>query len=59
MMTRKQIDERRERRLWITQVIMPTVTVVGSIVAIPEVRQAIATKANDIKSKIENKVKKN
>lgn len=58
-MTRKQIDERRERRLWITQVVMPTVTVVGSIIAIPEVRQAIAVKANEIKIKIENKVKKN
>lgn len=58
-MTRKQIDERRERRLWLTQVVMPTVTVVGSIIAIPEVRQAIATKANEIKIKIENKVKKN
>lgn len=59
-MTRKQIDASRERRLWISQVIMPTVTIVGSLIAIPEVRQGIAATAKEIKVKISKaKIKKN
>lgn len=58
-MKRKNIDTMREVRLWIGQIIVPAVTVVGSALAIPEVRQAVATKANQWKESVENKIKKN
>lgn len=57
-MTRKQIDASREARLWACQIIAPAISLVASTLAIPEVRQAVAVKANDIKSSIENKQKK-
>lgn len=57
-MTYKQIEASREARLWIGQIIVPAVTVVGSALAIPEVRQAVATKAEEVKRTIKNKMKK-
>ena len=57
-MKRKNIDAMREVRLWIGQIVVPAVTVVGSALAIPEVRQAVATKANQWKESVENKIKK-
>ena len=54
-MTYKQIEGGREIRLWIGQIIVPAITVAASTLAIPEVRQAIAAKANDIKRSIKNK----
>ena len=57
-MKRKNIDTMREVRLWIGQIIVPAVTVVGSALAIPEVRQAVATKANQWKESVEKKIKK-
>lgn len=57
-MRRKNIDAMREVRLWIGQIIVPAVTVVGSALAIPEVRQAIAIKANQWKVSVERKIKK-
>lgn len=56
-MTNRQIEESREARLWIGQVIIPTVAAVGGLIAIPEVREAIKAKANDIKNKINDKRK--
>lgn len=58
-MKRKNIDTMREVRLWIGQIVVPAVTVVGSIMAIPEVRQVVATKANKWKESIESKIKRN
>lgn len=55
-MTRKQIDAAREARLWVGQIVVPTVTLITTAMAIPEVRQAFAAKATEIKSKI---IKKN
>lgn len=57
-MRRKNIDAMREVRLWIGQIIVPAATVVGSALAIPEVRQAIAIKANQWKVSVERKIKK-
>lgn len=57
-MTRKQIDAAREARLWIGQIVVPTLTVVATTMAIPEVRQAIAAKAKSVKQSIEQKMKK-
>lgn len=57
-MTRKQIDASRERRLWFTQVVMPTLTVVGAVLMVPEVRYAVSDKIRDIKEKVGTKFKK-
>lgn len=57
-MTRKQIDASRERRLWFTQVVMPTLTVVGAVLMVPEVRYAVSDKIRDIKDKVGTKFKK-
>lgn len=54
-MTYKQIEASRERRLWLGQIIIPVVTV---LVAIPEVRQAVSTKAKDVKQFVKKKFKK-
>ena len=57
-MTYKQIEAAREVRLWIGQIIVPAATVAVTAMTIPEVRQAIATKANSIKRNIESKMHK-
>lgn len=57
-MTYKQLEERREARLWIRQIVVPAVLFASTTMAIPEVRQAVATKAKSIKYSIENKMKK-
>ena len=57
-MTWKQIESRRETRLWISQIIMPAIIAVGTILTIPESRNAIISKAKDIKQSINNKFKK-
>ena len=50
-MTYKQIEAAREARLWIGQIIVPT----AIILSIPEVRQAVKVKAEDIKTKLKKK----
>jgi hypothetical protein len=57
-MTYKQIEASREVRLWIGQIIVPAITVGVTMLAIPEVRQAISAKARDVKQNIERKIKK-
>lgn len=57
-MTWKRIEAMREMRLWIGQIIVPAITLVAASMAIPEVREAVATKANQIKESINNKIKK-
>lgn len=57
-MTRKQIDASREVRLWIGQIFVPALTLAISTLAIPEVRQAVATKARSMKESIEKKMNK-
>lgn len=57
-MTRRQIDASRERRLWISQVIIPSLTLVATAMAIPEVRETVKVKANEIRFKIESRMKK-
>lgn len=51
-MTRRQIDAARERRLWVTQVVMP---VVALIVAVPEARQAAIEKYKTVKETVKKK----
>ena len=57
-MTYKQIEASRELRLWIGQIIVPAATVAITTMTIPEVRQAIAAKANSVKQNIESKMKR-
>lgn len=57
-MTYKQIEASRERRLWLGQVIIPTVTTVATLLAIPEVRATIVNKAKSVKTSIKQKFKK-
>lgn len=57
-MTYKQIEAAREARLWIGQIFVPTLTLIGTTLAIPEVRQAVAAKATEVKTSIENRMKK-
>ena len=57
-MTYKQIEAAREVRLWIGQIIVPAATVAVTAMTIPEVRQAIATKAKSVKQNIESKTNK-
>ena len=52
-MTRKQIDASRELRLWITQVVIPAF---GVAMMIPEAREAVVTKAREVKDKIKSKI---
>ena len=54
----KHIDASREVRLWIGQIIIPAMTFAATTLAIPEVRQAVATKANQWKWSIKNKLRK-
>ena len=57
-MTYKQIEASREARLWIGQVIIPAITVVGAAMTVPEVRKAVTEKANNVKTTIKEKFKK-
>lgn len=57
-MTYKQIEASREARLWIGQIIVPAITLVGTSMAIPEVRQAVVAKASEIKQSINDKIEK-
>lgn len=57
-MTRRQIDAIRERRLWLSQIVIPTVTLAVTAMTIPEVRDAVKLKACEWKQKIQNRMKK-
>ena len=57
-MSYKRIEASREARLWLGQIVIPVVSTAVASLSIPEVRQMVATKANQIKYSIENKMKK-
>lgn len=58
-MTYKQIEASRELRLWITQVILPTIGL-GTVVVmtVPELREAATNKIEEIKNRIKYKFHK-
>lgn len=58
MMTYRQIESSRERRLWITQVVMPTALVAAAILGNREVRENLKDKATELKEKIKAKINK-
>lgn len=58
-MTYKQIEASREARLWITQVIVPALGMATALVAtVPEIREAVVTKAKDVKGWVKLKIHK-
>jgi hypothetical protein len=54
-MTYKHIEASREARLWLTQIVLPIVTVVALV---PEARNAVVTTAKKAKKNIEAKFSK-
>lgn len=55
-MTYKQIEASREARLWITQVIMPTVAVTTAVViGVPSIRKTVSEKAKNIVGKFKKR----
>lgn len=57
-MKHKHIEAAREARLWIGQIVVPTLTLAATTLAIPEVREAVASKIKNSATKINNKFKK-
>lgn len=58
-MTYKQIETSREIRLWIGQIIIPAVTVFGTIMFTnPEIRETVNTSINNVMHKIKTRFKK-
>lgn len=57
-MTWKQIEKSRETRLWLSQIIIPGAIAIGTALSIPQVREAVAAKANKIKYDIQSKMKR-
>lgn len=57
-MTRKQIDASRERRLWISQIIVPTITTVGALLTVPEVREGVRNTCTNLKNNVKEKLNK-
>ena len=57
-MTWQQIETSREIRLWVGQIIVPTITRAGMAMSIPEVREAFSSKARKMKEAINSKLHK-
>ena len=58
-MTWKQLEARRERRLWLTQVIMPAVGFVTTVAVMrPDLVEKAKTNAKECTDKIKTKLKK-
>ena len=49
-MTWKQLEARRELRLWIKEVFFPVALITTAAMQIPEVRDAVITKCQNIKT---------
>ena len=54
-MTYKQIEQSREIRLWITQIIAPVTLVAVAVAANPEAKQKIGDKIRAMKQRIRNR----
>ena len=54
-MTYKQIEASREARLWVGQVIIPVVMTVVTAANIPEVREFVKVKIDEVKRFIRRK----
>ena len=57
-MTYRQIEASREARLWVTQIIVPTIFGIGMVMSVPEIREPVKAKVSEIKEKIRTRFKK-
>lgn len=58
-MTNRQIETSREIRLWIRDIIVPSIGVGATVLWLhPEIKDNIKTKIDELKSKFKNKFKK-
>ena len=57
-MTWKRLETIREVRMWLTQLIIPVATIGAAVMTIPEVREKVVTKVNDVKEKIKTRLEK-
>lgn len=57
-MTHRQTETSREIRLWIGQVIVPTVALVVAVMSKPETRNFVVTKSRRVTNAIKRKFKK-
>ena len=58
-MTWKQLEARRERRLWLTQVIMPAIGFVTTVAVMrPDLVEKAKTKVKECTDKVKAKIKK-
>ena len=55
-MTYKQIEASREARLWLSQIIIPAMCIT---MMVPEAREAVVTKAKEVKRSIKTAFTKN
>lgn len=53
-MTYKQIEQAREIRLWIRDILVPATLAATTVLSIPEVREVVSAKATEIKNKAYN-----
>lgn len=58
MKTWKDIERARERRLWIKEVIFPGLIMGATAWSIPEVRECVKDKFDNVKNFIRSKLKK-
>lgn len=58
-MTNKQIETSREIRLWIRDIIVPSIGVGATVLWLhPEIKDNIKSKIDEVKNKFKNKIKK-
>lgn len=57
-MTYRQIETSRERRLWLTQVAIPVMTLALTAMSIPEVKNKAVEKFNNVRDKLKKFVTK-
>ena len=57
-MTYKQIEAAREVRLWIRDIVVPAAAIAVGAMTIPEVREPVVQKFNNVKESVKNKINK-
>lgn len=58
-MSYRQIEAFREARLWVTQIIIPTMLLATTVVMVdPELKEIVKTKARNVKAKIKCNLQK-
>ena len=58
-MTNRQIETSREIRLWIRDIIVPSIGIGATVLWLhPEIKDNIKSKIDEVKSKFKNKFKK-